>query len=120
MRCELVREYDFEAAHRLPNVPESHKCARMHGHSYRITIRVEGEVDDRLGWVTDFGAVDEHVRPLIAQLDHRVLNEIQGLENPTSELLAVWLWQRLEPQLPVLTAVEVSETPTSRCIYRGA
>jgi 6-pyruvoyltetrahydropterin/6-carboxytetrahydropterin synthase len=120
MRCELVREYDFEAAHRLPNVPDSHKCARMHGHSYRVTIRVEGEIDPDLGWLVDFGAVDEHVRPLVAQLDHRTLNEIQGLENPTSELLAVWLWQRLHPQLPILTAVEVSETPTSRCIYRGS
>lgn len=119
MRTRLQRDYRFEAAHFLPKVPEGHKCARVHGHSYAITIVVEGEVDPTLGWVMDFAAIDEHVSPLVRALDHRVLNDLDGLDNPTSELLAVWLWQRLGG-LPGLVEVQVSETPTSRCIYRGA
>jgi 6-pyruvoyltetrahydropterin/6-carboxytetrahydropterin synthase len=119
MRCQLVREYDFEAAHRLPNVPDSHKCSRLHGHSYRVTITIAGQIDPELGWLMDFADMDEVVDPVIAQLDHRYLNEVPGLENPTSELLAVWLWRKLEVQLPLLVELAVSETPTSRCVYRG-
>jgi 6-pyruvoyltetrahydropterin/6-carboxytetrahydropterin synthase len=119
MRCQLVREYDFEAAHRLPNVPDSHKCSRLHGHSYRVTITIAGPIDPELGWLMDFADMDEVVDPVIAQLDHRYLNEVPGLENPTSELLAVWLWRKLEVQLPLLVELAVSETPTSRCVYRG-
>mgnify|MGYP001552428997 CR=1 FL=1 len=118
MRTRLERTYRFEAAHFLPNVPPGHKCARMHGHSYEIGIAIEGEVDPDRGWVMDFAAIDEHVTPIIKQLDHRVLNEIDGLANPTSELLAVWLWKVLAPLLP-LAEVAVSETETSRCIFRG-
>jgi 6-pyruvoyltetrahydropterin/6-carboxytetrahydropterin synthase len=91
----------------------------MHGHSYAITMVIEGEVDGARGWVMDFAEIDEHVQPLVRALDHRVLNEIPGLPNPTSELLAAWLWTRLQPRLPGLVEVVVSETPTSRCIYRG-
>ena len=119
MRCELTRVYTFEAAHRLPMVPSSHKCARLHGHSYRITVFIEGEVDSKLGWVMDFAGMDNFVNPIVQQLDHQLLNEIEGLENPTSELLAAWFWQRLKPNLPLLTKLHVSETPDSRCIYRG-
>jgi 6-pyruvoyltetrahydropterin/6-carboxytetrahydropterin synthase len=120
MSTRLERSYRFEAAHFLPKVPAGHKCARMHGHSYRIEIAIEGELQDDLGWVMDFAEIDEHVTPLVRQLDHQVLNEIDGLANPTSELLARWWWQRLAPQLPGLCEVAVAETPTSRCIYRGA
>jgi 6-pyruvoyltetrahydropterin/6-carboxytetrahydropterin synthase len=119
MRSRLERTYRFEAAHFLPKVPPGHKCARMHGHSYLIEIAIEGEVDPEGGWVMDFAEIDEHVSPLVKLVDHQVLNEIEGLGNPTSELLAVWLWKRLAA-LPGLVEVVVSETPTSRCVYRGS
>ena len=119
MQCELLRTYRFEAAHRLPRVPDTHKCSRVHGHSYRIGIRVVGPVDPAHGWVMDFAALDTHVDPLIARLDHRLLNDIEGLDNPTSERLAMWLWEHLRPQLPLLTEVSVAETESSQCIYRG-
>jgi 6-pyruvoyltetrahydropterin/6-carboxytetrahydropterin synthase len=117
MRTRLERTYRFESAHFLPKVPPGHKCARMHGHSYLIEVAIEGEVDPERGWLMDFAEIDERVIPLTRQLDHQVLNEIDGLANPTSELLAVWIWERL--QLPGLVEVVVSETPTSRCVYRG-
>ena len=118
MRTRLERAYRFEAAHFLPKVPPGHKCARMHGHSYQIEVVIEGELDER-GWVMDFAEIDDHVAPLVRELDHQILNEIVGLANPTSELLAAWWWQRLAPTLHGLREVVVSETPTSRCIYRG-
>src|SRR5262249_51521470 len=102
-----------------PRVPEGHQCARVHGHSYQVSVALEGEVDPERGWVVDFAEVDEQVAPLVRQLDHRVLNEVEGLANPTSELLVRWLWQRLVARLPGLCEVAVSETPTSRCAYRG-
>jgi 6-pyruvoyltetrahydropterin/6-carboxytetrahydropterin synthase len=120
MRCELVCDYKFESAHRLPRVPSGHKCARMHGHSYQLKVTVEGELDPERGWLIDFAEVDGIVRPVVGELDHRVLNEIEGLDNPTCELVAVWLWRRLAPALPGLAAIEVAETRDSRCIYRGA
>lgn len=118
MRSRLERTYRFEAAHFLPKVPAGHKCARMHGHSYLIGVTLEGEIDAERGWVMDFAEIDEYVSPLVRQLDHQVLNEIDGLANPTSELLAVWLWNKLAA-LPGLVEVVVSETPSSRCVYRG-
>lgn len=119
MRCRLVRDFRFEAAHSLPNVPEGHKCKRVHGHSYRVAIVIEGEIAAGLGWVMDFAEVDAAVDPVIAELDHRLLNELEGLENPTSELLAVWMWRRLTARLPLMVELSVSETPDSRCVYRG-
>jgi 6-pyruvoyltetrahydropterin/6-carboxytetrahydropterin synthase len=116
---EVFKEFTFEAAHRLPNVPADHKCARLHGHSFAVRISVQGPLDARLGWVMDFADIKRIVGPVIDELDHRYLNEIAGLENPTSEVLARWLWQRLTPALPGLAAVEVRETCTSGCIYRG-
>jgi 6-pyruvoyltetrahydropterin/6-carboxytetrahydropterin synthase len=120
MRTRLERSYRFEAAHFLPKVPPGHKCARMHGHSYLVEIAIEGEIDPELGWLVDLAEIDEHAAPLVRQLDHQVLNEIEGLANPTSELLAAWWWYRLAPGLPQLCEVTVSETPTSRCVFRGA
>jgi 6-pyruvoyltetrahydropterin/6-carboxytetrahydropterin synthase len=119
MSMRLERTYRFEAAHFLPRVPPGHKCSRMHGHSYRIDIAIEGEVDHDRGWVMDFAEIDEQVLPLVRLLDHQVLNEIEGLSNPTSELLARWWWLRLVSHLPGLCEVAVSETPSSRCVYRG-
>jgi 6-pyruvoyltetrahydropterin/6-carboxytetrahydropterin synthase len=121
MRVELTKEYRFEAAHRLPMVPEAHKCARVHGHSYTIEVSLAGEVDPALGWLVDFGDISAVVEPLLKrELDHRTLNDVPGLENPTSEILAAWLWKRLSPLVPHLSAITVHETCTARCIYRGA
>ena len=120
MRVELSKDYVFEAAHRLPRVPANHKCHRMHGHSFRVEITVAGEVDGATGWLMDFGDVTARVRPIIQEeLDHRSLNDVPGLENPTSEMLCVWLWRRLEPALPGLAAITVHETCEARCTYRG-
>jgi 6-pyruvoyltetrahydropterin/6-carboxytetrahydropterin synthase len=113
---EIFREFTFEAAHRLPNVPGGHKCARLHGHSYRVEIHVEGPVGPEDGWVMDFAEIKAAWAPLDDQLDHRYLNDVDGLANPTSENLARWIWGRLP--LP-LSAVVVRETCTSGCIYRG-
>src|SRR5215831_19584136 len=110
MLVDLVKEFSFEAAHRLPRVPEDHKCARLHGHSFRCEIAVRGEVDPKTGWFIDYAEITEAFEPLRQRLDHYYLNEIEGLENPTSEHLARWIWQRLEPRLPELTAVTVFET----------
>lgn len=116
---EIFKEFTFEAAHRLPHVPPGHKCARLHGHSFRVRIHVRGEVDPQMGWVMDFGDVKTAFKPLYDQLDHNYLNEIPGLENPTSEVLARWIWERLLPVLPGLSRVMVRETCTSGCVYRG-
>jgi len=116
---EIYKEFSFEAAHRLPNVPEGHKCARLHGHSFRVRVTVRGTVDAHSGWVMDFAELTRAFAPLHDRLDHRYLNEIAGLENPTSEVLSRWLWRELRPSLPGVVAVEVRETCTSGCIYRG-
>lgn len=119
MRSRLERSYRFEAAHYLPRVPAGHKCARMHGHSYEIQLAIEGELDRDLGWVMDFASIDEYATPLVKLLDHQILNEIEGLDNPTIELVAAWWWHRLKPILPQLVEVSAAETVSSRCIFRG-
>ena len=116
---EIFREFTFEAAHRLPRTPEGHKCGRLHGHSYRVFVHVDGSVNDEAGWVMDFGDLKAAFEPLRLRLDHYYLNEIEGLENPTSEVLAVWIWDRLSPRVTGLSAVTVRETCTSGCTYRG-
>lgn len=116
---EIFREFNFEAAHRLPKVPEGHKCSRLHGHSYKVIVHVEAPVEPEAGWVMDFGDLKRAFKPIDAQLDHYYLNDIDGLENPTSEVLARWIWERLQPSLPALSALTVRETCTSGCTYRG-
>lgn len=116
---DIYKDFRFEAAHRLPNVPEGHKCARLHGHSYRCRITISGEPTEPLGWIMDFSDLAAVVQPLLDQLDHYYLNEIAGLDNPTSENLAVWIWNKLQPELAQLCEVEISETCTSGCVYRG-
>ncbi len=116
---ELRRTFQFEAAHRLPHVPPGHKCARLHGHSFRVEVVVEGPLDPHLGWVMDYADIKAAFAPIFRQLDHHYLNEIPGLENPTSELLAKWIWERLQPGLPLLRELVVAETCTARCVYRG-
>ena len=120
MRVELTRTYRFEAAHRLPMVPPTHKCHRMHGHSFVVEVTLAGEVDPATGWLVDFGEITKVVEPILkAELDHRTLNDVPGLENPTSENLCGWLWRRLAPLLPGLAVITVRETCTARCTYRG-
>ncbi len=118
MPVRLVKSFGFEAAHWLPTFPQGHKCRRMHGHSFRVEVVVEGEVDPESGYLVDYGEIAAAVEPLCTQLDHRCLNDIEGLENPTSEVLARWLWERLRPSLPMLAEVVVQETCTARCEYR--
>jgi len=115
----LSREFTFEAAHRLPNVPEGHKCARLHGHSFRVELICEGKVDAHTGWLLDFADLKRAFEPLLEQLDHRYLNEIDGLENPTAENIAWWIWTLIKPMLPQLSQVNIAETCNSRCEYRG-
>jgi 6-pyruvoyltetrahydropterin/6-carboxytetrahydropterin synthase len=119
MSHELTRTYRFEAAHWLPEVPENHPCHVLHGHSYEIDIWIRGELDPRLGWVLDFAEIDRVIDPLVGELDHHCLNEIDGLDNPTSELLAEWVWARASLGLSGLAAVVVRETAHSAAIYRG-
>ncbi len=115
----IFKEFSFEAAHRLPNVPPGHKCARLHGHSFHVRVSVRGEVGATTGWVMDFADIKAAIAPVEDQLDHRYLNEIAGLDNPTSEVLARWIWRALVGPLPGLETIEVRETCTSGCVYRG-
>jgi 6-pyruvoyltetrahydropterin/6-carboxytetrahydropterin synthase len=119
MNVRLVHEFRFEAAHRLPTVPEGHKCARLHGHSYRIEVAVRGPVDENTGWLLDFQRLFDAWKPLHDAIDHRYLNEIEGLHNPTSEVVARWIWLHLRPALPELVRVVVCETCEARCEYDG-
>jgi 6-pyruvoyltetrahydropterin/6-carboxytetrahydropterin synthase len=116
---QIYKEFRFEAAHRLPNVPAGHKCSRLHGHSWKGVIYVEGDIDPETGWIMDYGEISRIFEPIYQQLDHYYLNEIDGLENPTSEVLAKWIWDRLKPDLANLSQVVINETCTTGCIYRG-
>ncbi len=115
----LTRRFRFEAAHRLPNLPEGHKCRRLHGHSFHVELEIRGPIGEDTGWFMDYGDIKAAFSPIFDQLDHRYLNEIPGLENPTSENLAVWIWERLQGSLDGLQAVAVMETETTRAVYRG-
>ncbi|MGE3165900.1 MAG: 6-carboxytetrahydropterin synthase QueD [Planctomycetota bacterium] len=116
---ELTHTFRFEAAHLLPRLPDSHKCRRLHGHSFIVDVVLRGPLDPDLGWLVDFGEVRRLVEPIRDQLDHRYLNEIPGLDNPTSEQIAIWIWARLVPGIPLLAAVTVRETCNNSCTYRG-
>ena len=116
---EIYKEFNFEAAHLLPNVPPGHKCGRLHGHSFRVEVHVAGPLDSSLGWVMDYADIKTLVKPVIAQLDHYYLNDIPGLENPTSEVIARWLWLQIKAKLPQINKIIVKETCTSGCIYTG-
>lgn len=117
LKSTLTKTFGFEAAHLLPRVPEGHKCSRLHGHSYKIDVVVEGEVSEEMGWVVDFADITAAWQVLHEQLDHHYLNEVEGLENPTAELLAAWIFERLQVELPMLKAIVVHETCTSSARY---
>ncbi|CAN4277835.1 6-carboxytetrahydropterin synthase QueD [Pseudoxanthomonas sp. LjRoot125] len=116
---DIFKVFTVEAAHRLPHVPDGHKCARLHGHSFRIELHLSGPIDPRAGWVMDFADVKTAFQPIYDRLDHHYLNDIPGLDNPTSEQLATWIWDQAKPVLPLLSAVVVHETCTSGCRYTG-
>ena len=115
----IYKDFHFESAHRLPNVPEGHKCARLHGHSFQLRVTVSGDAPPPLNWVMDFSDIKAVVKPIVDRLDHYYLNEIPGLENPTSERVCEWIWENVKPALPNLYSVEIKETCTSGCIYKG-
>lgn len=116
---EIYKVFKFDAAHRLPEVGKAHRCAEVHGHSFRVEIYISGPVDSRFGWVMDFAEMDKAFQPVIDQLDHKYLNDIEELMNPTSENIARWIWKRLHVQLPQLSKIVVQESPDTGCIYRG-
>ena len=116
---EIYKEFSFDSAHFLPNVPEGHKCKNMHGHTYRLRVFIEGPVDPQLGWIMDFKELKDSVGPIIDQLDHNLINNIAGLENPTAENITIWIWNRIKPKLPLLSRVELYETPTTGVLYAG-
>ena len=118
MACRIIKSFRFDAAHFLPEVPEGHKCGRLHGHTYVVKLGLEGELHPRLGWVQDYGDVSAAFAPIMEMFDHHNLNEIEGLENSTAEIMAIWIYDRLKPDVPLLTDVTVCETPTTEAIYR--
>lgn len=119
MRVRLARDFTLESAHALPNLPEDHKCRRVHGHTFKIEVHVEGEVDPKSGWLMDYAELERLFFPVFRALDHRMLNDVEGLENPTSENLAAWIWKKLKSDLPLLAEIVVHETDHARCSYRG-
>jgi 6-pyruvoyltetrahydropterin/6-carboxytetrahydropterin synthase len=119
VQAELVKTFRFDAAHSLPELPEGHKCRRLHGHGYRVDVHVTGDVDAAAGMVMDFGEINRVVSPVLEALDHRCLNDVAGLDHATSEMIAKYVWDRVRPSLPSLSAVVVWESETARCVYRG-
>lgn len=116
---EIFKEFTFESAHRLPHVPEGHKCGRLHGHSFKVGLHLTGPLDPHTGWIRDFAEIKAVFKPIYEQLDHNYLNDIPGLENPTSEVIAKWIWDQIKPLLPELSKVRIHETCTSGCEYSG-
>jgi 6-pyruvoyltetrahydropterin/6-carboxytetrahydropterin synthase len=116
---EIFKKFTFDSAHFLPHVPEGHKCRHIHGHTYHLAVFFEGPLHPHLGWVMDFADIKKKVKPVVDILDHKLMNDIPGLENPTCEHIAVWLWDRLKPELPMLCRIELYETPTSGAVYSG-
>lgn len=117
MKYELKQHFHIESARFLPHLPKSHPCSNMHGHSFKIILCLQGELDPQLGWVMDYHEISKIVNPLLQQLDHKVLNEVPGLSNPTSELLAKWIYDKIQIQIPLLKSVCVQETPQTECSY---
>lgn len=115
----IYKQFTFDSAHFLPGVPEGHKCANMHGHTYMLTVFIEGEPDEKSGWIIDYAELKNTVLQVVSRLDHHLLNDVPGLENPTSEILSVWLWNKIKPLIPGLKRIELKETPTAGVIYEG-
>ena len=116
---EIFKQFTFDSAHFLPNVPEGHKCKEIHGHTYTMTVYVEGDIKNNFDWVMDFADLKGVIDPIVKSIDHKLLNNIAGLENPTCEIIAIWLWNKIKPEIPILNKIELHETPTSGAVYRG-
>jgi len=116
---EIFKQFTFDSAHFLPNVPIGHKCREIHGHTYRLVVYIEGDLDKHLGWVMDFAELKRVIDPVVKSIDHKLLNNIEGLENPTCERIAVWIWDQIKPGIPLLARLELHETPTSGAVYCG-
>jgi 6-pyruvoyltetrahydropterin/6-carboxytetrahydropterin synthase len=116
---QIFKQFTFDSAHFLPYVPDGHKCKEIHGHTYMLTVYIEGELHWQLGWVMDFADIKKIIEPVINCIDHKFLNKIEGLENPTCEIIAQWIWNNLKPQIPALIKIELNETPTSGVVYTG-
>ena len=116
---QIFKQFTFDSAHFLPHVPDGHKCKEIHGHTYRLTVYVEGELEKDLEWVLDFAEMKNVIDPIVKSIDHKLLNNISGLENPTCEIIAVWLWNKIKPEVPLLTKIKLNETPTSGAVYEG-
>jgi 6-pyruvoyltetrahydropterin/6-carboxytetrahydropterin synthase len=116
---QIFKQFTFDSAHFLPNVPAGHKCREMHGHTYRLVVYIEGELDPTVGWVMDFAELKRVIGPVVKAVDHKLLNDIPGLENPTCERIAIWIWDRIKPEIPLLKKIELHETPTSGVVYDG-
>ena len=119
MTMNIFKKFTFDSAHYLPNVPDGHKCKEMHGHTYLLTVFIDGELIDNLDWVIDFAEIKKIINPIITRVDHKLLNDIEGLENPTCENLAIWLWNNIKPELPGLCRIKLGETPESGVVYEG-
>ena len=115
----IFKKFTFDSAHSLPMVPDGHKCKEVHGHTYKLTVFIEGELDEKLGWVMDFGDLKQVIKPIIDSIDHKYLNDIEGLENPTCEVITKWLWDKVKPQVPMLKKIQLDETPTSGAVFEG-
>ena len=115
----IFKKFTFDSAHALPNVPDGHKCKEVHGHTYHLKVVIEGDLDNHLGWVMDFAEVKSVINPIIKSIDHKYLNDIEGLENPTCEIIAKWLWDKIKAGIPMLKRIELDETPTSGVVYVG-
>jgi len=117
---EIYKEFSFDSAHFLPNVPDGHKCKNMHGHTYKLKVFVQGELDPHYGWIMDYKELKDAIAPMIDQLDHKLINDIDGLQNPTAENITIWIWNHLQPLVPQLSRIELYETPTTGVIYNGS
>ena len=115
----IYKIFNIESARSLPNLPDSHPCKNIHGHSFKIKITVSGKINKATGMVLDFNQIDEIFNPIHLLIDHKYLNDIKGLENPSSENLAIWIWKRLKPKLPTIIEIEIKETSETGCIYKG-
>lgn len=116
---QIFKQFTFDSAHFLPNVPDGHKCKEMHGHTYRLIVYIEGKPDEKLGWIMDFAVLKAVVKPIVNKLDHKTINNIEGLSNPTCENIAIWIWDSIKPELPNLCKIELYETPESGVVYQG-
>ena len=117
---KIFRTYIFHSARYIPTLDENHPCSKMHGHTFKMAVEINGPIDKKIGFVMDFYDIDKIVNNhIIKFIDHKILNEIDGLSNPSSEYLAIWIWEKLKPHLPLLSTITISEEHGTGMIYKG-